>query len=166
LKQQSIDATEIWKIAGKPRSGTVNSNRIRIKLSYKNAIKEAALNADSNFNDDLYNRLCQKDNIGVWKAWRKRFCMQNAKPTGILNGKNGDENVRNEFTNYYENVFRRDECRSEIMYKGEIESLLDADQQAGELPVIDCHCLQACISHLKYRKASGYDGKYEPSTTS
>ena len=49
---------------------------------------------------------------------------------------------------------------------GEIESLLDADQQAGELPVIDCHCLQACISHLKYRKASGYDGKYEPSTTS
>ena len=44
------------------------------------------------------------------------------------------------------------------MYKGEIESILDADQQAGELPVIDCHCLQACISHLKYHKASGYDG--------
>jgi len=63
LKQQSIDATEIWKIAGKPRSGTVNSNRIRIKLSYKNAIKEAASNADSNFNDDLYNRLCQKETI-------------------------------------------------------------------------------------------------------
>jgi len=31
--------------------------------------------------------------------------MHNAKPTGILNGKNDDENVRNEFTNYYENVF-------------------------------------------------------------
>jgi len=44
------------------------------------------------------------------------------------------------------------------MYKGEIESILDADQQAGELPIIDCQCLQACISHLKYRKASGYDG--------
>jgi len=43
------------------------------------------------------------------------------------------------------------------MYKGEIESI-DAGQQAGELPVIDCHCLQTCISHLKYRKASGYDG--------
>jgi len=40
--------------------------------------------------------------------------MQNAKPTGILNGKNGDENVRNEFTNYYENVFRLDKCRKEI----------------------------------------------------
>jgi len=64
-----------------------------------------ASNADSNFNDDLYNRLCQNDNIGFWKAWRKRFCMHNAKPTGILNGKNDDENVRNEFTNYYENVF-------------------------------------------------------------
>jgi len=29
--------------------------------------------------------------------------MQNAKQTGILNGKNDDENIRNEFTNYYEN---------------------------------------------------------------
>ena len=29
--------------------------------------------------------------------------MQNAKPTGILNGKNDDENIINEFTNYYEN---------------------------------------------------------------
>ena len=37
----------------------------------------------------------RRDNIG--------FCMQNAKPTGILNGKNDDENIRNEFTNYYEN---------------------------------------------------------------
>jgi len=36
--------------------------------------------------------------------WKLIFCMQNAKPTGILHGKNGDENVRNEFTNYYENV--------------------------------------------------------------
>jgi len=51
LKQQSIDATEIWKIAGNHRSGTVNSNRIKIKLSYQNAIKEATSNADSNFND-------------------------------------------------------------------------------------------------------------------
>ena len=81
-------------MTGKPRSGTVNSNRVRIKLTYKNAIKEAASNADINFNDGLYNRLCQKDNIMFWKAWRKRFCMQNAKPTGILNGKTGDENVR------------------------------------------------------------------------
>jgi len=44
------------------------------------------------------------------------------------------------------------------MYKGEIKSILDADQQAGELPVIDSPCLQAYISNLKYRKASGYDG--------
>ena len=46
LKQQCIEATDLWKLAGRPRSGDVNSNRVRIKLKYKNAIKEAAANAD------------------------------------------------------------------------------------------------------------------------
>ena len=41
LKQQCIDATDIWKQLGRPRSGDVNSNRIRCKMRYKNAIKEA-----------------------------------------------------------------------------------------------------------------------------
>ena len=53
-----------------------------------------------------------QDNIGFWKAWRKRFCMQNAKPAGILNGKTGDENVRHEFTKHYENIYKSPECRS------------------------------------------------------
>ena len=54
LKQQCIDATDMWKSVGRPRSGDVNNNRIRCKLKYKNAIKEAEADADSVFNDDLY----------------------------------------------------------------------------------------------------------------
>ena len=77
LKQQCTDATDIWKQLGRPRSGDVNSNRIRCKMRYKNAIKEAASSADSIFNDTLYDHLCNKNNIGFWKAWRTRFFMQN-----------------------------------------------------------------------------------------
>ena len=32
LKQLCIDATDVWKVAGKPRSGEVNANRTRTKL--------------------------------------------------------------------------------------------------------------------------------------
>jgi len=64
LKQLSIDATAVWKAAGKPRSGEVNVNRVRIKLKYKNAIKLAAANSDAVFNDELYDRLCKKDTNG------------------------------------------------------------------------------------------------------
>jgi len=85
--------------------------------TYKNAIKEAALNADTEFNDALYNRLCQKDTVGFWKAWRKRFCMQHVKPTGILNGKSGDTDVRNEFTEYYKNIYRPSESWTDAIHK-------------------------------------------------
>ena len=64
LKQLCIDATAVWKAAGKPRSGEVNANRVRIKLKYKNAIKLAVANFDVDFNDELYDRLCKKDTNG------------------------------------------------------------------------------------------------------
>jgi len=86
LKQQCIQATDIWKQLGRPRSGDVNTNRVRCKLRYKNAIKEAASTADGTFSDKLFDHLCKKDNIGFRKAWCKRFCMQNLKPTNVLNG--------------------------------------------------------------------------------
>jgi len=63
LKQQCIQA-RLWKQLGRPRSGDVNTNRVRCKLRYKNAIKEAASMADGTFNDKLFDHLCEKDNIG------------------------------------------------------------------------------------------------------
>ena len=41
LKQRCIDITRIWRENGCPRSGTINDDRVRIKLKYKFAIKEA-----------------------------------------------------------------------------------------------------------------------------
>jgi len=40
LKQQCIDAREMWKSAGRPRSGELNNIRIRCKFKYESAIKE------------------------------------------------------------------------------------------------------------------------------
>ena len=83
----------------------MNANRIRIKLKFKNAIKLAVANSDVDFNDELFDRLCKKDTNGFWKLWRKRFHMKNLKPTCTLNGKHGEDNVRNEFTQHYKNVY-------------------------------------------------------------
>jgi len=75
LKQKCIDATQIWKTAGKrkPRGGEINATRLRCKYQYKKAIKETAETASLEWNDNLYSHLCIKDNVGFWKAWRKRF---------------------------------------------------------------------------------------------
>ena len=105
LKQQCMDATDMWKSAGRPRSGDINSNRVRCKMRYKTAIKDACINADSEFNDNLYDHLCAKDVDGFWKSWRKKFCQSSLKPTCVLNGQSGDDNIRKEFAKYYKSVF-------------------------------------------------------------
>ena len=77
-----------------------NTERFRCKYRYKQAIKVAMQENDRSFNDDLYDHLCQKDENSFWKAWRKRFCSNSLKPTNVLNGKVGTDNVLSEFTSY------------------------------------------------------------------
>ena len=94
----------MWKSAGRPRSGDLNACRVRSKLRYKNAIKEAKASADLEFNEGLYSHLCTKDVDGFWKTWRRKFCSNNIRPTCVLNGRHGDENIMNEFVMYYKSV--------------------------------------------------------------
>jgi len=77
LKQQCIDICNLWRDIGCPRNGLVNAERLRCKYKYKQAIKDAAFNAEQSLNDELFNHLCTKDNLSFWKAWRKRFCANN-----------------------------------------------------------------------------------------
>jgi len=112
LKQQCIDTTDLWKSVGRPRS-----NRIRCKLKYKNAIKEAAANADNAFNDRLYEKLCAKDNTAFWKAWRKRFCSHNQKPTNIVNGCFGEDIIGHEFSKYFMSIVTPNSVTTDDLYK-------------------------------------------------
>ena len=158
LKQQCIDATDVWKQFGRPRSGDVNNNRIRCKMRYKNAIKEAAASADSIFNDTLYEHLCKKDNVGFWKEWRKRFCMHNMKPTSTLNGQSGDDNVRTEFTKYYKSVFQPNSLNADDHYKTETINLLSQGPAETATSAVDIQVVQNCVQNLKNNKAPGHDG--------
>jgi len=157
LKQQCIDATDLWKSVGRPRSGDINNNRVRCKLKYKNAIKEAAANVDRVLNDDLYEKLCTKNNVAFWKAWRKRFCSRNQKPASIVNGCTGDENIRREFKNYFESTVTPNSEKTDDLYKHKVHDLMKtAIEQSA--PVIDIHLLQDCVNQMKSNKAPGCDG--------
>jgi len=124
-----LDATEIWKTAGKPRSGEINATRLRCKYQYKKAIKETAEIASSELNDNLYSHLCNKDNVGFWKAWRKRFCSHNIKPTGQLNGQLGDANIRQVFTEHFKSLYQPNTPNADLEFAKKFEVLLNPIQQ-------------------------------------
>ena len=56
LKEYSIDMHKLWKQCGCPRGGIINSARLKAKLDYKTAIKQAQLEPERSNSDELYNR--------------------------------------------------------------------------------------------------------------
>ena len=100
LKHECIEQTNIWRLNGCPRSGIFNENRIKAKLRYKCAIKEPAIAADEDFNEDPVKHPCIENFNGFWKAWSKRLCSKDIKPTSRLNNSIGDVNILAEFSNH------------------------------------------------------------------
>ena len=158
LKQQCIDITNTWNSIGRPRSGSINAERLRCKYRYKQAIKDAAFEADQSLNENLFQYLCTKDHDSFWKSWRKRFCSNSVKPTCVLNGKTGD-NILPEFTNFYTNVFKPNTVDSNNKFQIELDSLLSTHMHSRtySVPRIDIADLTTLIGRLKRRKAAGID---------
>lgn len=151
LKQECIEATTIWRMAGCPRNGDINSNRIKIKLRYKNAVKEAAREGESQLNDELVNHLCTKNNTGFWKAWRKRFCTKNLKSTSVVNGVSGDDNIIKEFSGYFSQVGQPNTTNADLMYEKRVREYLFEHSGLcnGSARAVEVSLLHECISDLK-----------------
>lgn len=159
LKLECIGATDLWRHVGCPRSGDINSHRIRVKLTYKNAIKEAAMNHEADLNDSLFEHLSRKDNTSFWKAWRKRFCMNNLRPIGQLNGNCGAVNILNEFSDHFSKISQPNTFDADSAYKTKVETYMSCTAYLPSTePIVDIATVQHCIANLNRHKAAGLDG--------
>jgi len=52
----------------KPHIGLINAERLKRKYRYKMAVKEAALESDKAFSNNLINQLVYKNHIEFWKS--------------------------------------------------------------------------------------------------
>ena len=158
LKQQCIDMTALWSSLGRPRSGNINAERLRSKYRYKQAIKTAMQENDRAFNDDLYDYLCQKDETSFWKAWRKRFCANSLKPTNVLNGKVGTDNVLSEFTTHFASTALPHTAGANDALASDVQKLLSEKEKINNaVPQVTVCDVEKCIDKLKRNKAAYLD---------
>ena len=94
------------------------------------------------FNGRLYEKLCNKNNDEFWKAWRKRFCSRKLRSASVINGCTGVDNIRREFTEYYQSIFSANTSNADDKY---IKMHLIKSASCGLLPLIDIHVLQDCV---------------------
>ena len=70
LKQQSFDVHNLWKMCGKPRMGTINDERLRVKGLYKAYINTHKRVLETRKREWLVYKLASGDGKGFWKGWR------------------------------------------------------------------------------------------------
>ena len=157
LKQQAIDATQLWRSVGCPRSGAINLNRLQCKYKYKHAIKQAIMNADQEFNEELFNYFAAKEDDAFWRSWRKRYCSSSLKATNTLNGKHGDKNICTEFTAEFCSVFQTNTPNSDLCFKAELQDHLQLNNEDAHVPLVDVEMLSRCLSKMKINKSPGFD---------
>ena len=68
LKSDSISAHNVWKAAGRPRSGPLFNKARASKLIYKKRIRECQRRETSSYTNDLHEALIQKDGTAFWKC--------------------------------------------------------------------------------------------------
>ena len=64
--------TNLWSSVCRPKSGSINAERLKRKQAIKTAMHEN----DRMFNDDLFDKFCQKDDVNFWKSWRKKVLLE------------------------------------------------------------------------------------------
>jgi len=86
LKRQSIDVHELWKSLGKPRSGPINTTRLKIKAEYKCAIKKTAVEYENSHIDESAEYFGHKDKNNFWRSWNAKYNKRVSKDDICING--------------------------------------------------------------------------------
>jgi exonuclease III len=73
LKRSAIETCNIWKLAGRPRSGDVYTRMFKSKALYRRAIRSKRREASCAYTNDLHDALSRKDGISFWRSWNAKF---------------------------------------------------------------------------------------------
>ena len=103
LKRRSIDACNLWKLAGCPRSGDIFREKCRANVAYKSAIRSAKKVKMTEKNDSLYLSLSSRDTNTFWRNYKKL----NGKVNNAcrIDGYVDDAEIANSFKNTFSKVY-------------------------------------------------------------
>ena len=73
LRNQSIEIHRIWQNEGKPHSGPTNTERLRVRAAYRNAIRTNQRRPVQAGWNRLHSSFVSKNTTDFWKSWRQVY---------------------------------------------------------------------------------------------
>ena len=161
LKDNSISSQNLWKTAGKPRSGPCFDKYRSDKLAYKLLIRQRQQEETHSYTNDLHEALLNKEGSEFWKCWRSKLCSASAKHKPIqVDGLTKDCDIANLFSSHFQNVCKisSPEVNNKLqeIYKSR-RSTYNGLSFTSDL-IFDAECVEKIVCEMKRGKAAGLDG--------
>jgi exonuclease III len=159
LKEISIDMHNLWRMVGSPRSGIINSARLKAKFDYKQAIKQSECDFERLHSDHLNSLFNNKDTKNFWKSWISNYKKSSSTPV-YINGHSDPAVIANSFRDHFDKVYV--DSSQDLAAVDEFQCIIRERRQrnTSEAPceLIAIETIEQCINKLKPLKAAGHDG--------
>ena len=97
IRKQSIEIHSLWKNEGRPRNGPIQDERLRVRATYKRAIRAAQRSPKQASWDRLHFALADEDTNSFWKAWRGLYNKNKSHLAPVVNGCSDKVDIANTF---------------------------------------------------------------------
>jgi len=76
----------------------------------------------------------------------------------VLDGKYGDVDICDTFTEHFQNVFKPNTPECDKQYGSEVSALLRHAAHDVDIPLVEVNDIYRCVSKMKCNKSPGHDG--------
>lgn len=159
LKADSIKACQIWKAAGRPRSGAVFDSYRKAKSAYRSELRSQQQNEELLYTNELHDALQNKRGPSFWKCWNSKF--ENKKNMiNTVDGITDPKIIADHFVSHFSKACSNNSDAGATRLKKKYEQMRSSycGQPVNESARFDAELVENVIAKLKRGKAAGLDG--------
>ena len=147
----------LWRTCGSPRSGVINTARLKAKYDFKAAIKTAELAHERSHCEELNFSFRENDSKTFWKNWSAKY-NKKSSIADTIEGISDPQLVAGKFGEYFGRIYNDSSLDTEAVndfYNSSSERLLKANPTNLH---INIEIIEKLVSSLKPCKSAGHDG--------
>ena len=159
MKEKAISSNIVWKVTGKPHSGSISQQRKSDKLAYKIKIREGKENEHFSYSNSLHDAFIRKKGGEYWKCWKAQFGSNNNFVSRQVNGLADKNYIAAKFAEHFTESCSPNCDLRNAQLKAEYEAMRSkyvglsySDDHAFDVELVD-----KIIIELKKNKAAGLD---------
>ncbi len=148
-------------MVGSPtQNSCINTERLKVKMQYKCAIKEAKARSISENADKINSSLADKNASTFWKCWNSNYSNhKTSSHSPVIDNFSNHCEIAESFRNYFNNIYVKssDDTSATNEYTQLASNLLQSKDQFCQVSPFEVKDIEEAVNHLALNKTSDPD---------